>query len=66
VLYSFGNICLAPLCKVFPSNLAQIPSPDCNEKPCAAQADFFLAEPKRPVEALGAALKKRVEETSLE
>lgn len=40
----------------------QLHSPDlayrqagCSEKPCAAKADFFLADSKRPEEALGAA-----------
>lgn len=30
-------------------------SPDCNIKPCAGKAAFFLADPKRLKEALGAA-----------
>lgn len=33
----------------------QLHSPDFSEKPCAAKADFFLADSKRPEEALGAA-----------
>lgn len=41
-------------------NLAQIPSPDCNEKPCAAQADFFLLNQSDQRKLLGQLWKNRL------